>query len=181
MYDVMLSQLNYLAGAALNAGETVARQPESSHPYVVPAQIFATRGGWLTLFITHDRFWKIFCDEVGHPEWTADPHFATMAARRAHRAEVVAAVADVLRGTTAAEWVRRLVPLGVVAAEVCTLNDALQGDVATARGLVVPLGDGSLALQAVASPIRFDGFVPRYGPPPLLNEHADEVLGKVVA
>ncbi|MEG1736081.1 MAG: CoA transferase, partial [Comamonas sp.] len=61
MYDVMLSQLNYLAGAALNAGETIERLADSSHPYVVPAQIFATADGWLTLFITHDKFWEIFC------------------------------------------------------------------------------------------------------------------------
>lgn len=181
MYDVMLSQLNYLAGAALNAGETVARQADSSHPYLVPAQTFATADGWLTLFITHDKFWKIFCDEIGHSEWTSDARFANMAERRSHRVEVVSAVARVLRDAPAAEWVRRLVPLGVVAAEVGTLNDALCSDIAAARGLVVPLGDGSLPLKAVASPIRFDGFVPRYGLPPLLNEHADEVLGRVVA
>lgn len=181
MYDVMLSQLNYLAGAALNAGETVARQAASSHPYIVPAQIFPTNCGWLTLFITHDKFWKIFCDEVGHPEWITDARFASMAGRRSHRAEVVAAIAQVLRGAPAAEWVRRLVPLGVVAAEVGTLNDALCSDIAAARGLVVALGDGSLPLKAVASPIRFDGFVPHYGLPPLLDEHAGEVLGRVVA
>jgi len=40
MYDVMLSQLNYLAGAVLNTGEVVGRLANSSHPYVVPAQIF---------------------------------------------------------------------------------------------------------------------------------------------
>ena len=31
-------------------------------------------------------------------------------------------------------------------------------------------------LRAVASPIRFDGYAPRYGLPPLLDEHRDEVL-----
>ena len=181
MYDVMLSQLNYLAGAALNAGETVERLADSSHPYVVPAQIFPTADGWLTLFITHDKFWKIFCGEIGRPEWTVDARFASMVGRRTHRAEVVAAVAHVLRGASAADWVRRLAPLGVVAAEVGTLNDALRGDIAAARGLIVSLGDGTLPLQAVACPIRFDGYVPHYGAPPLLNEHADEVLGKVAA
>lgn len=181
MYDVMLSQLNYLAGAALNAGETAARRADSSHPYIVPAQIFATADGWLTLFITHDKFWKIFCDEIGHSEWTTDARFASMAGRRSHRAEVVSAIARVLRDAPAAEWVRRLVPLGVVAAEVGTLNDALCSDIAAARGLVVSLGDGSLPLKAVASPIRFDGYVPHYGPPPLLDEHADEVLGRANA
>jgi len=180
MYDVMLSQLNYLAGAALNAGETIERLADSSHPYVVPAQIFSTTDGWLTLFITHDKFWKTFCDEIGHPEWAVDRKFATMAGRRTHRAEVIAAVSAVLRQASAAEWVRRLGPLGIVVAEVGTLNAALRSDIAAARALIVPLGDGSLPLQAVACPIRFQGFSPTYGLPPLLDEHGDAVLGRVM-
>ena len=82
MHDVMMSQLNYLAGASLNAGEVVERLANSSHPYMVPAQIFPTADGWLTLFITHDKFWQKFCVEVGQPEWIDDPMFATMASRR---------------------------------------------------------------------------------------------------
>ena len=83
MHDVMMSQLNYLAGAALNTGEVVERLANSSHPYMVPAQIFPTADGWLTLFITHDKFWQKFCVEVGQPGWIDDPMFATMASRRA--------------------------------------------------------------------------------------------------
>ncbi|MEG1735360.1 MAG: CoA transferase, partial [Comamonas sp.] len=136
--------------------------------------------GWLTLFITHDKFWEIFCLELGLPQWVDHPHFATMAARRMHRAEVVPAIAQVLQQAPASEWVRRLAPLGVVVAEVGTLNTALKGDIARSRELVVPLGDGSLPLSAVASPIRFDNFTPSYRLPPLLNEHAAELLGKDV-
>ncbi|MGU7784929.1 CaiB/BaiF CoA transferase family protein [Burkholderia sp. PU8-34] len=179
MYDVMLSQLNYLASAALNAGETVERLAHSSHPYLVPAQIFPTADGWLTLFISHDRFWRIFCNEIAQPAWLTDPRFATMAARRVHRDVVVAAIADVLRTAPAAQWVRRLTPRGVVVSEIGTLNDALRSEIAAARGLVVPLGDGRLPLRGVASPIRFSGFRPAYGLPPLLDEHRDDVLGKV--
>lgn len=176
MYDVMLSQLNYLAGAALNAGETIGRMTASSHPYVVPAQLFPTADGWLTLFITHDKFWRTFCMEVGRPEWIADPAYSTMAGRREHREQVVAAITDVLRHQTAAQWVQRLGPLGIVVAQVSSLNDALLSDLTRARALVVPLGDGSLPLRAVASPLRFDGYEPHYGLPPLLDEHRDEVL-----
>lgn len=177
MYDVMLSQLNYLAGADLNAGETIQRMPSSSHPYVVPAQIFPTADGWLTLFITHDKFWKKFCSEIGRPEWIADPKFASMPGRRANRTEVVAAIAAELAGASAAEWVRRLAPLGVVAAQVGTLSDALRSDIAADRSLVVSLGDGELPLRAVASPVRFDGFTPSYDLPPLLDQHREEVMG----
>lgn len=181
MYDVMLSQLNYIAGAALNAGEVAARQPHSSHPYIVPAQIFPTACGWLTLFITHDGFWKIFCGEVGRPGWATDPRFSTMSARRVHRAEVVAMTAEVLMEASASEWVQRLAPLGVVVSEVKCLDEALRSDITAARGLVVTLGDGSLPLRAVGSPIRFSGFSPRYDLPPLLGEHGPALLRRAVA
>jgi len=177
MYDVMLSQLNYLAGAALNAGETIERLPASSHPYVVPAQLFPTADGWLVLFITHDKFWKIFCAEIGRPEWIDDPRYATMAARRAHRADVVDGITRVLAGAPAAQWVARLAPLGLVAARVGTLGEALHSDIAASRGLVVTLGDGSLPLRAVASPLRFQDQAPAYALPPRLDEHRAEIMG----
>lgn len=181
MYDVMMSQLNYLAGASLNAGEVMERLANSSHPYMVPAQIFPTKDGWLTLFITHDKFWQKFCNEAGKPEWASDAKFATMAARRGNRAEVLAAITEVLMQASAKDWVRRLAPLGVVASEVGTLADALASDLARSRDLVVPLGDGDVPLRAIGSAIKFDGFTPAYSLPPLLDEHREAVLGKATA
>jgi CoA:oxalate CoA-transferase len=181
MHDVMMSQLNYLAGAALNTGEVVERLANSSHPYMVPAQIFPTAEGWLTLFITHDKFWQKFCVEVGRAGWIDDPMFATMASRRQNRGPVLAAIGEVLMQHPAAEWVRRLAPLGVVASEVGTLAQALDSELTRSRDLVVQLGDGDYPLRAVGSPVKFEGFLPHYGLPPLLDEHHDEVVGKAAA
>jgi len=178
MYDVMLSQLNYLAGAVLNAGEKIEGTADSSHPYVVPAQIFPTKNGWLTLFITHDKFWKIFCEEVEQTDWITAPKFATMAARRENRSLVLPAIAAVLKHATAKEWVLRLQPKGIVVSEIETLNQSIVGDITKARSLVIALGDGSANLRAIASPIRFDGVDTKYGMPPLLGEHTNEILGR---
>ena len=181
MYDVMLSQLNYLAGAALNAGETAERFANSSHPYMVPAQIFPTADGWLTLFITHDKFWQKFCAEVGKPEWVADPVFATMASRRSNREQVLAAIGDVLLQASASQWVRRLAPLGLVVSEVGTMAQALASDQARSRDMIVALGDGTQPLRAVGSAVKFNDFTPSYSLPPLLDEHHEAVLGKAAA
>lgn len=178
MYDVMLSQLNYLAGAWLNAGESPERYANSSHPYIVPAQIFPTADGWLTLFITHDQFWQKFCREIGKEAWITDPVFATMASRRSNRETVVEAITRALATDTASNWVRRLEPLGVVVAEIGTLDGALSSQLVADRRLVVELGNGSLGLRAVGSPIKFSDSSPEYGPPPLLDQHRDEILRK---
>jgi crotonobetainyl-CoA:carnitine CoA-transferase CaiB-like acyl-CoA transferase len=178
MYDVMLSQLNYLAGAWLNAGEPPERFANSSHPYIVPAQIFTTARGWLTLFITHDQFWRKFCSEIGREAWIDDPVFATMASRRANRERVVNEIAKVLIEDSAIRWVRRLEPLGVVVAEIGTLDQALGSALAAQRQLVVQLGDARLGLRAIGSPIKFSDSSPSYGAPPLLNEHHDQILSR---
>ena len=178
MYDVMLSQLNYLAGAWLNAGESPERFANSSHPYIVPAQIFPTLEGWLTLFITHDQFWQKFCRELAKDEWITNPVFSTMEARRRNREGVLDEITRVLSTDTARNWVKRLEPLGVVVAEIGTLDAALSSELAADRHLVVQLGDGDLGLRAVGSPIKFSDSSPEYGAPPLLDEHRDQILRK---
>lgn len=171
MYDVMLSQLNYLAGASLNAGEAAARFSRSAHPYIVPAQIFATKDSWIALFITHDSFWRLFCEEAGKPDWINDARFATMTARRVNRGDVVAGIEALLMRATTAEWVARLAPLGVVVAGVETLEDALASEVAAARDMVVTIPCEGGAIRAVGNPIKVVGEHTCYRAPPLLGEH----------
>jgi len=174
MYDVMLSQLNYLAAAWLNAAEPAARQPLSAHPYIVPAQLFRTRDGWLALFITHDEFWRRFANAAGHAEWIADKRFATMAARRENRAEVLAAVAEALAPETSAAWVARLAPLGIVVSGVETLEQALASEQTRARGMVAEIPTPEGPLRVVGNPIRIPGVAERLEPPPVLG--ADQRL-----
>jgi CoA:oxalate CoA-transferase len=181
MYDVMLSQLNYLASASLNAGERIGRFAGSAHPYIVPAQVFATRDGWLTLFISHDAFWKRFCDEVRRPEWLADDRFATMEARRANRELVIDAVGRVLAERAASEWVRRLVPLGVVAAEVISLEEALTSEQTRARNMIIETATPEGVIRSAGNPIKTLGSAERQLPPPLLGEHNHLLAQSVTA
>ena len=178
MYDVMLSQLNYLASASLNAGEAAQRFARSAHPYIVPAQIFPTRDGWLSLFITHDDFWQRFCTEIGCPAWIADPVFATMAARAANREEVVAAIAGVLAKADTDDWVRRLAPAGVVVAGVQSLEDALASEQTRARGMVASIPSEAGPIRVVGNPIKIVGDTSEYRLPPLLDEHGAALLDR---
>lgn len=157
--DVMLSQLNYRASAYLNEGTEPRRMPNGAHSYYVPAQLFPTVEGTLALFVTHDGFWRIFAAEAGIDG------FPTMTERAQRRDEVLAVVTEALSRDTAAGWEARLRPLGVPAAAVRSLPDALD---ATPE-MVVTAGD----FRLVGSPIRVIGYEPQYGPPPKLGEHTD--------
>lgn len=176
MYDVMLSQLNYIAGAWLNADERPCRFPRSAHPYIVPAQIFRTSDGWIALFVTHDDFWRRFSEEIGHPEWVSDPRFATMAARRENRDAVLDAVDEVLAARSTEHWTARLTPLGVVAAGVETLEQALASEHTEARNMVIAIDTADGPIRAVGNPIKMSGSSKVYDVPPALGEHNDELL-----
>jgi crotonobetainyl-CoA:carnitine CoA-transferase CaiB-like acyl-CoA transferase len=156
--DVMLSQLNYRASAYLNDGVEPRRLAFGAHSFYVPAQLFPTAAGYLALFITHDGFWKSFATEA------AIDGFATKATRVAHRDEVLAAVTAALAADDARGWEARLRPLGVPAAAVRTLPEAL----AAAQDMVVTAGE----FRLVGTPIRVSGHTPGYGPPPRFAGHS---------
>jgi CoA:oxalate CoA-transferase len=153
----MLSQLNYRASAYLNDGSEPRRLPMGAHSYYVPAQLFSTAEGYLALFITHDKFWRLFAAEANivGPE--------TMRERSARRDEVLALVSAALAADTATNWEARLRPLGVPVAAVRTLPEALAAN----PEVVVNAG----AFRLIRSPIRVEGYEPDYGAPPLLGEH----------
>jgi crotonobetainyl-CoA:carnitine CoA-transferase CaiB-like acyl-CoA transferase len=155
--DVMLSQLNYHASAYLNSGIEPQRRPNGAHSYYVPAQLFPTADGYLALFVTHDGFWRSFAAEA------AIDGFERMADRVARRDEVLTVVTTALAADTAVGWERRLRPLGVPAAAVRTLPEALK---ATPE-VVVSAGD----FRLVGNPIHVSGYQPEYRPPPKLGEH----------
>ena len=155
--DVVMSQLNYRASAYLNDGVEPQRHPNGAHSYYVPAQLFPTADGYLALFITHDAFWRTFAAEAGISG------FPTMAERAAQRDEVLAVVTAALATDSAKSWEARLRPLGIPAAAVRTLPEALE---ATPE-VVVTAGD----FRLVGSPIHVSGYEPEYRPAPRLDEH----------
>jgi crotonobetainyl-CoA:carnitine CoA-transferase CaiB-like acyl-CoA transferase len=176
MFDVLLAQLNYKAAAYLNGGAPPARHPMGAHNFYVPAQLFETASGHLALFVTHDEFWRRLCTEIGRAEWAADERFATVHARYANRVELLGLLSAELKAATAVQWADRLRPLGLAVGAVVTLDEALDGDLVRARGLVVDIDTEEGPLRLVGNPVRFDGVTPAYDPPPRLHEHTDDVL-----
>jgi CoA:oxalate CoA-transferase len=175
LYDVMLSQLNYLAATYLTSGQEPTRLPCGGHSYFVPAQIFTTGDGNLALFITHDRFWRVFCEAAGHTDWIADPRFATMRARNENREVLVKYLSQMFLTYSTEEWLERLGHRGLVIAGVRSLAQALDGE--RSRDMVISIETAGGTLRLVASPIRIGGASNKYLAPPRLGEHTDELCG----
>lgn len=174
LYDVMLSQLNYLAAAYLTAGDCPSRLPHGGHSFFVPAQIFATSNGYLALFITHDRFWGEFCRLVGREDWLLDRRFASVTARSANRESLLPQLEAMFLAASTAHWLERLENRGLVIAAIHTLPEALESSLAGHMIITVETPSGPLRL--VGSPIRVDGSVPQYAEPPTLGRDTEAIL-----
>jgi len=173
----MRAQLNYKAAAYLNGGERPPRQQLGDHNFYVPAQLFATKSGYLALFVTTDGMWRRLCDGVERPDWADDPRFATTHARFENRSKLLEELGARLMDESAEEWESRLGPLGLAVGAVKELDEALDGDLASARGMVIEVDTDGGPLRMVGSSIRIVDSPTEYRLPPRLHEHTDDVVG----
>ena len=176
LFDTMLVQLNYLASAYLNHGIRPKRIANSGHPHMVPAQVFETKDGYVVLFISTDKFWKLFCDIVGWTKMATDPKFATMTARSKNRSEVIDLTSELLKTRTTNDWVKILGSEGIVISGIETLDRAVDGEIAESRKMIVVISTPDGPMRVVGNPIKLSDHEIDYMPPPTLGEHNDDVF-----
>jgi len=176
LYDTALHQLSYPAVWYLNRGHRTRRLTRSSHPSVVPSQLFRTSDGWLFVMCQTPRFWEAFCQAVGREDLLADARFLDPPARLAHREALQEEIDGVLGTDTTGHWLQLLtgtVPVAPVNDLAGALSNPFAREVGMLNVVEHPAADGGLAM--LSSPIRVNG---RRGPDrraPLLGEHDEEL------
>src|SRR5690606_3170389 len=100
LFDVALHNLNYPATWYLNAAVVQGREARSAHPSLTPSQLYRTRDGWIMIMCNKERFWQVLANELGRPDWIADPRFVDYAARLANRATLEQALDEALQHDT---------------------------------------------------------------------------------
>jgi crotonobetainyl-CoA:carnitine CoA-transferase CaiB-like acyl-CoA transferase len=150
----------------------------NAHPNVMPYQTFHTRDGDIIIATGNDGQYQRLCVAAGIPEAATDARFASNALRIAHRAACTALLAAELKKKTTAKWVALLETVGVPCGPINRLDDVYRDPQVQYRGMKIevphPLA-GSVALTA--NPIKFSRTPISYDrPPPLLGEHAQDVL-----
>jgi crotonobetainyl-CoA:carnitine CoA-transferase CaiB-like acyl-CoA transferase len=150
----------------------------SAHLLTAPYQAFRASDGWITIGGANQANWERIAEVLGHPEWRADPRFATNAARMANLAALVDAMGAVLATRTRDAWIAAFDAAGVPVGPVHSIGEALSHPQTRARGMVVDLVHPDAgAVQALGCPIHFSATpaaVTR--PAPRLGEHTREVL-----
>jgi crotonobetainyl-CoA:carnitine CoA-transferase CaiB-like acyl-CoA transferase len=191
--EVDLAQLEAVASlvgpvlldVALNGGPSRSTGNASQEAPAAPHGVYpcAGRERWLAITVFGDAEWARFVAAIGAPAWTAEPRFATAAARLAHGADLDRCVGEWTRTQEAEAAMALLQGAGVAAGLVADAEDvcardpqlAARGhftDVPTPEGRTVRIDGPAFVLSE--TPARVSG------PGPLLGEHTDEVLREVL-
>ena len=181
MLDVMASLLTYQAGLYWNAGGRPARRG-NQHPSIVPYEVFQAKDAYLTLGVANNSLWERCCRAIGRAEMAQDPRFDSEANRVAHRGELIPLLNEVFATRPVAEWLKRLEDAGVPAGRIKSVAEVCESAHLKARGMAVRLSHpkaGGITVMGV--PIRlWDTPGAASAPPPLLGQHTDEILTRLL-
>jgi crotonobetainyl-CoA:carnitine CoA-transferase CaiB-like acyl-CoA transferase len=181
MLDVMASLLTYQAGLYWNAGSRPTRRG-NQHPSIVPYEVFQAQDAYLTLGVANNSLWEKTCRALGRDELGRDPRFDSEANRVANREVLIPMLNDLFGSRPADQWLARLEEAGVPAGKIKTVAEVCESRHLAERGMVVKLPHpkaGEITVMGV--PIRLwetPGAVSV--PPPLLGQHTDEILTRLL-
>jgi crotonobetainyl-CoA:carnitine CoA-transferase CaiB-like acyl-CoA transferase len=177
LHDGLIGMLGYFTQLAFLTGEDPPPMG-SSHPNIVPYGSFPASDGSIIIAVLSESFWGKLCDALERPDLAAEPRFATPTGRRDHRDEVDAAIAEITRTRTVAEWEERLAKYDVPHAPVLGVTAALAHPQAVAREMVVEAVHPTIGpLRIAGRPIKFPGSPQRPSTaPPTMGQHTVEIL-----
>jgi len=152
------------------------------HPTIVPYQPFRASDGEVILACGNDNLYRKFCAAAGCTELADDPRFATNGKRVENRDELARLLGAIFAKRSKKEWVELLDAAGVPNGPINDIAQVFAEPQVAARGVKVEVAHSVAGrLPMVASPMRFSGTpLEHKTPPPLLGEHTEEILQKVL-
>ncbi|AVO54508.1 CaiB/BaiF CoA-transferase family protein [Ectopseudomonas mendocina] len=180
MLDCQISMLNYMATMYFLSGEN----PEplgNGHFVHVPYNTYRTADGFIIVAVIFDSFWD---NLVGLLDVDAlkDPKYKTQPARLADKQLIDGILNELFATRDTAHWVEQLSSVRVPCAPVNRFSDALADPQVRHRKMVVeiPHPQGG-TVEAPGNPIKLSADdEDSYSAPPLLGEHTDAVLERVL-
>jgi len=171
LLDSAFAMLLNVGSGFLNTGDLPVRSG-NAHPSIAPYQTIPTATDDLALAVGNDALFARLCEELGRPELTSDPRFATNSERVVHRDELIAIISEIFAGESAQSWTERLTAAGVPAGPVNDVAQAYQFAESLGLEPVVDLE----GVRSTRSPMRLSRTpaVPQ-SRPPRLGEHNDEL------
>lgn len=187
LLDAQTAMLANLGANYLVSGKVPGRAG-NAHQNIVPYQVFEVAPkpdgspDFIVLAVGNDSQYAKFCQVAGCPELAADARFIKNRDRVIHRAVLVPQLTEIMKTRAKADWLQALEAAKVPCGAINNLAEVFDDPQVRARGMVThwqhPLKQD---LKLVASPLKLEKTPVRTElPPPLLGQHTDEVLGRLL-
>lgn len=150
-----------------------------SRPVVSQSYTFeCSDGKWIALHMSSPtKFWLGLLAATGQEHLNDDPRFAERLERIRHQDDLIAHFTPIFRAASREEWCDRLLAHEVPHSPAYDANEALEDPQARHLGIKVSAPSRELGtFTTIRAPYHFDGAVESdVRPPPVLNEHGDEI------
>ena len=180
--DCQVATLTNIAESILVSGEKDSGRWGTAHPSIVPYQAFKTADGDILVGGGNDKLFRILCAQLGKPEWGGDVRFATNSARVANREVLEPLIEAETKKRTTREWLDVFEGSGMPYAAVNDVRSTLEHPHVRARNMVTRVEHPACGtIDLVDAPVKYSGTSPGVRePPPLLGQHTDEILTKIL-
>jgi crotonobetainyl-CoA:carnitine CoA-transferase CaiB-like acyl-CoA transferase len=159
-------------------GKEVPPQAGNDHPTGIPTGVFPTKDGHINIAASNQHMYKRLCGVLGAEELVTRPDFIDERSRSKNRAAVNAAIGEITKTKTSAEWIERMNAAGVPSGPIYKMDEMFEDPQVRHLGMAADihhpkLGDIQILNHAVEmsrTPTKMLYATPERG------EHTDEVL-----
>jgi formyl-CoA transferase len=132
-------------------------------------------------FITQAPVWEAICDVIGEPTWKTDPEYATPRARLPKLNQIFARIEQWTMTKTKFEAMDILNQYDIPCGPILSMKELAEDESLRKTGTVVEVDHPVRGKYlSVGNPIKMSDSVSEVKRSPLLGEHTDEVLTKVL-
>ncbi|MGR2825353.1 CoA transferase [Acinetobacter sp. 1124_18A] len=178
-------QIATMANQGMNylSSDNIPKRYGNAHANIVPYQVFKASDRDFIIACGNDTQFIQLCRSIGLPDLPNDVRFTRNADRIKHRDEIIEILSNHFLTKTADKWVDAIYAAKVPVGVINNLEQAFQEPQVIAREMLVEMNHPQREkLKVIGSPIKLSRTPVEYKTaPPLLGEHTQVVLGRIVS
>lgn len=177
LVESMTRFLSCRISSYLGSGE-IPERSGGTDSVIAIYQAFETADLPITLGLGSDAIWRRFWETVGDVEFGQREEFSTNAARRDHRAEIVAHIQSFLKAERRETWLERFARARIPAGPINRVDEVANDADLQERGMFYALqGENGAVQPQIGLGIQVDGaYSVARSLPPRLGEHTDAIM-----
>ena len=138
-------------------GQDPPAQGRRARPHALHGAFKTADDRWVLLFMPEPRWWSLFCEAVGRPQWVTDARFATFQARKQYMTELTAEMDELFAERTLSQWAQLLDAHGFIWGPAATVAEFASDPQAEQIGLFPTLETPAGPIRTVRAPLSIAG------------------------